>query len=71
VPKAKFAELHHDRKEAREDGPGQRSADPGFMEHPPRSWGKVDQTSDESFPASDPPASDPPGWIGNHPIDLD
>ena len=36
--------------------PHQRSAGPEAMKHPPRSWDKVDQAADESFPASDPPA---------------
>lgn len=36
-----------------------RSAGPDAMRDPPRQWGKVDQASDESFPASDPPAVSP------------
>ena len=36
-----------------------RSAGPDAMRDPPRDWGKVDQASDESFPASDPPAVSP------------
>lgn len=32
-----------------------RPAGPEGMEFPPRDWDKVDQQSDESFPASDPP----------------
>lgn len=32
-----------------------RSAGPDAMRDPPQSWDKVDQASDESFPASDPP----------------
>jgi hypothetical protein len=36
--------------------PHQRSAGPEAMKDPPRSWDKVDQAADESFPASDPPA---------------
>jgi hypothetical protein len=36
-----------------------RDAGPEAMENPPRTWDDVDQASDESFPASDPPP--PPG----------
>lgn len=36
-----------------------RSAGPDAMRDPPRDWEKVDQASDESFPASDPPAISP------------
>lgn len=32
-----------------------RDAGPQNMETPPRRWDMVDETSDESFPASDPP----------------
>jgi hypothetical protein len=38
---------------------GSRSAGPDSMRDPPRDWGQVDQASDESFPASDPPAISP------------
>jgi hypothetical protein len=34
-----------------------RDAGPEAMENPPKTWDEVDQTSDESFPASDAPAS--------------
>jgi hypothetical protein len=33
-----------------------RPAGPSAMRDPPESWSKVDEASDESFPASDPPA---------------
>lgn len=40
--------------------PGEaRSAGPDAMRDPPGDWEKVDQASDESFPASDPPAVSP------------
>lgn len=36
-----------------------RAAGPDAMRDPPRQWDDVDQASDESFPASDPPAVSP------------
>ena len=34
-----------------------RTAGRREMAHPPRNWDKVDEAADESFPASDPPAT--------------
>lgn len=36
-----------------------RPAGPDSMRDPPKKWTKVDEASDESFPASDPPAISP------------
>jgi hypothetical protein len=36
-----------------------RSAGPDAMRDPPKDWEPTDQASDESFPASDPPAVNP------------
>lgn len=33
-----------------------RDAGPDAMANPPKKWSDIDETSDESFPASDPPA---------------
>jgi hypothetical protein len=38
--------------------PDVRDAGPAAMQNPPKSWDEVDEASDESFPASDPPAYD-------------
>jgi hypothetical protein len=41
-------------------GPGStRSAGPDAMRDPPQEWDPIDQSGDESFPASDPPAISP------------
>jgi hypothetical protein len=40
-------------------GAAARSAGPEAMRDPPPDWDKVDQSVDESFPASDPPAVSP------------
>lgn len=37
-------------------GGAPRDAGPDNMTNPPRTWDKVDQAADESFPASDPPS---------------
>jgi hypothetical protein len=34
-----------------------RDAGPAAMDNPPKSWDDVDEASDESFPASDPPST--------------
>src|SRR3954454_3505318 len=41
------------------DSGAARSAGPDAMRDPPKEWENVDQASDESFPASDPPAISP------------
>jgi hypothetical protein len=41
------------------DSGAARSAGPEAMRDPPGEWTKVDEASDESFPASDPPAINP------------
>lgn len=47
--------LSEDEQHAAEDFSATRSAGPEAMRDPPRRWNQVDQASDESFPASDPP----------------
>ena len=44
---------------AGQSGAAARSAGPEAMRDPPAEWEKTDQASDESFPASDPPAVSP------------
>ena len=49
------------RPEAHKETPPQkpkkvRDAGPDAMANPPKKWNDVDQASDESFPASDPPS---------------
>ena len=41
------------------DSGAARVAGPEAMRDPPSQWEKVDESSDESFPASDPPAVNP------------
>ena len=47
---------------AKKPNPGEtpeiRDAGPGAMENPPQNWDEVDEASDQSFPASDPPGFD-------------
>jgi hypothetical protein len=42
---------------AQADHPTIRPAGPHAMVHPPRQWSLVDEQSDQSFPASDPPGN--------------
>ena len=44
---------------AGQSGAAARSAGPEAMRDPPTEWERTDQASDESFPASDPPAINP------------
>ncbi|WP_164876043.1 hypothetical protein [Falsirhodobacter deserti] len=49
----------HDKEKVPGDEPGEdvRPSGPGQMKNPPKEWDKADEESDESFPASDPPAN--------------
>jgi len=47
--------LSQDDRFSARDFSSTRSAGPEAMRDPPRSWSAADQSSDESFPASDPP----------------
>ena len=49
-----------EKEDAPEDMREIRPAGPENMENPPEEWDEVDEESDESFPASDPPAEAPP-----------
>lgn len=51
-PRPANAAIHPDKTEHAPVRPAGREA----MRDPPRKWDKTDETSDESFPASDPPA---------------
>lgn len=44
-------------KTGRADARKVRDAGVEAMRHPPKDWSQVDEESDESFPASDPPAN--------------
>ncbi len=66
----RFATHRHDEGDApalnvkRPPGPignsgNARAAGPDSMRDPPKEWTQVDEASDESFPASDPPATNP------------
>jgi hypothetical protein len=49
------AALSEREQHAAEDFSSTRSAGRGAMRDPPKEWSRADETSDESFPASDPP----------------
>ncbi|WP_192841319.1 hypothetical protein [Falsirhodobacter sp. alg1] len=46
-----------DKNDKRTDHEDVRPAGTEEMKNPPKDWKKVDEESDESFPASDPPAN--------------
>jgi len=43
--------------ETKKKPPEVRNAGRKHMRNPPKTWDKVDEAADESFPASDPPAN--------------
>lgn len=47
---------HRAKHHAKQAAMNVREAGPEQMQNPPHDWDVVDQASDESFPASDPPA---------------
>jgi hypothetical protein len=47
--------MSEDEQHIASDFSSTRSAGPGAMRDPPKEWSRADETSDESFPASDPP----------------
>jgi hypothetical protein len=60
-PAGKVPEERKPREKKDEDGGGVptpvRPAGPEAMRDPPKKWDEVDEQSDESFPASDPPSN--------------
>ena len=52
--KTRQSDKNHDTEKVEQEI---RPAGPENMEDPPEDWDKVDEESDESFPASDPPAN--------------
>ncbi len=56
IPKTKKEVAENDREKSGVPTPV-RPAGPKDMRDPPKSWDSVDEESDESFPASDPPAN--------------
>lgn len=54
-----MADTKHDKEDipGKEQGEDIRPSGPGQMKNPPEEWKREDEESDESFPASDPPAN--------------